>query len=202
MVFYYTKNLDLTFYHSQKAYYFYIEFIEQISDESVTFLQLNSRDATLFVYKKTIYELNPDYIKNKSESTVENEKIFELMDIYVPLFKNVIHYLIHHKSFNYENRQSYIHKCCEYIRTLNELFIKYKLKATFLEYLLLFENTILEKDISVASFFELTEDFIKRISKKKIINETTLKRNIVDLEVNTMIQTGEWNKINDFIFSE
>ena len=70
MVFYYTRNLDLTYYHSQKAYYFYIEFIEQISDESVTFLQLNSRDAILFVYKKTIYELNSDYIKNKVKQTV------------------------------------------------------------------------------------------------------------------------------------
>ena len=202
MVFYYTRNLDLTYYHSQKAYYFYIEFIEQISDESVTFLQLNSRDAILFVYKKTIYELNSDYIKNKSESNVENEKIFELLDIYMPLFKNIIHYLIHHKSFNYESNQSYVPKCCEYVLMINELFNKYKLKATFLELLFLFTNSILEKDISVKNFLELTEDFIKRISKKKIINEHILKRNIVDLDVNAMIQVDEWHKINDFIFSE
>ena len=26
MIFYYTKNLELTFYHSQKAYYFFVEF--------------------------------------------------------------------------------------------------------------------------------------------------------------------------------
>jgi hypothetical protein len=202
MVFYYTRNLDLTYYHSQKAYYFYIEFIEQISDESVTFLQLNSRDAILFVYKKTIYELNSDYIKNKSESNVENEKIFELLDIYTPLFKNIIHYLIHHKSFNYESNQSYLPKCCEYVQILNELFNKYKLKATFLEYLFLFTNSILEKDININNYLELTEDFIKRISKKKIVNEHILKRNIVDLDVNAMIQVGEWNKINDLIFSE
>ena len=29
-IFYYTKNLELTFYHTQKAYYFYLEFIEQM----------------------------------------------------------------------------------------------------------------------------------------------------------------------------
>ena len=28
VIFYYTKNLELTFYHTQKAYYFYVEFIE------------------------------------------------------------------------------------------------------------------------------------------------------------------------------
>ena len=40
LIFYYTKNLELTFYHTQKAYYFYIEFIEQISDDNINFLKL------------------------------------------------------------------------------------------------------------------------------------------------------------------
>ena len=71
MLFYYTKNLDLTFYHSQKAYYFYIEFIEQISDDNVSFLQLSSRDATTFVYKKTLYEINIEYKKTMNELTNE-----------------------------------------------------------------------------------------------------------------------------------
>ena len=29
-----TKNIDLTYFHCQKAFYFYIEFIDQISDEA------------------------------------------------------------------------------------------------------------------------------------------------------------------------
>ena len=62
-ILFYTKNVELTYYHSQKAYYFYIEFIEQISNDNVSFLQLSSRDAVLFVYKKTIYEINNDYKK-------------------------------------------------------------------------------------------------------------------------------------------
>ena len=48
VTFYYTKNLDITVYHAQKAYYFYVEYIEQISDDNITFLQLSSRDAILF----------------------------------------------------------------------------------------------------------------------------------------------------------
>jgi hypothetical protein len=67
IIFYYTKNLELTFYHTQKAYYFYIEFIEQISDDNVTFLQLSSRDAVMFVYKKTIFDINNEYKKNIKE---------------------------------------------------------------------------------------------------------------------------------------
>ena len=71
IIFYYTKNLQLTLHHSQKAYYFYIEFIEQITDENITFLQLSTRDALMFVYKKTIFELNNEYKKNMISSEDE-----------------------------------------------------------------------------------------------------------------------------------
>ena len=69
VTFYYTKNLDITVYHSQKAIYFYVEYIEQISDDNITFLQLSSRDAVLFVYKKTIYDLNNEYKNSNFIST-------------------------------------------------------------------------------------------------------------------------------------
>jgi len=51
---YYTKNIDLTYFHCQKSFYFYVEFVGQISDDEKMFLQLTSRDATTYVYKKTI----------------------------------------------------------------------------------------------------------------------------------------------------
>ena len=57
----YTKNLNLAYIHSQKALYYYVEFICQIDDDSHSFLQLNSKDAALFVYKKTIFDINTEY---------------------------------------------------------------------------------------------------------------------------------------------
>ena len=53
-ILYFTKNTELTYFHCQKSYYFYIEFVGQISEEEKTFLQLTTRDATIYVYKKTI----------------------------------------------------------------------------------------------------------------------------------------------------
>ena len=35
----------------------------QIGEDSHTYLQLNSKDAALFVYKKTIFELDNEYRK-------------------------------------------------------------------------------------------------------------------------------------------
>jgi hypothetical protein len=54
----YTKNLDLTHFHCQKSFYYYVEFVGQILEDDKTFLQLTSRDATIYVYKKTIYDIH------------------------------------------------------------------------------------------------------------------------------------------------
>lgn len=63
----YTKNVDLTYFHSQKAFYFYVEFVGQISEDEKLFLQLTSRDATMYVYKKTIYEISHEMRKLHGE---------------------------------------------------------------------------------------------------------------------------------------
>ena len=48
MLLLYTNNLELTYYHCQKSFYYYVEFIGQIGDDNHSFLQLNSKDASLF----------------------------------------------------------------------------------------------------------------------------------------------------------
>jgi hypothetical protein len=64
MLLFYSRNLDLSYYHSQKSFYFYVEFIGQISNDEHTFLKLSSRDASMFVYRKTIFEINNEIRKN------------------------------------------------------------------------------------------------------------------------------------------
>ena len=54
---YYTRNLELAISYSEKAYLFYIEFISQISDAEKLFLRLSSRDATMYVFNKTIADI-------------------------------------------------------------------------------------------------------------------------------------------------
>ena len=74
MLLLFTRNLDLTYYHCQKSYSYYIEFIGQIGDDAITYLQLNSKDAALFVYKKTIFDINHEYKKNYYETKAEEKK--------------------------------------------------------------------------------------------------------------------------------
>ena len=57
MLFLYTANPPLVFYHAEKMIYFYIEFLQQIGNDVNHFLSLSSKDASIFTYKKTIYEV-------------------------------------------------------------------------------------------------------------------------------------------------
>ena len=74
ILFYYTKNLELTYYHSKKAISFYIEFIQQTAVHSDNYLNLTSKDGTLFVYKKTIFEINNNYKKICQFQVIKIEK--------------------------------------------------------------------------------------------------------------------------------
>lgn len=88
----YTKNLEITYYYGQKAFYYYTEFIGQIvqiEDEHQSFLQLNCKDASLFVYKKTIFEINNEY-KKEFTSTVGTCSITESTKLLIELYNNCI----------------------------------------------------------------------------------------------------------------
>jgi hypothetical protein len=92
-ILYCTKNLDLTFYHCQKSYYYYIEFIEQISEEQHVFLQLSSRDAATYVYKKTLLDLNHE-VKTMEPCSNEIIKIIKTMDEEIKIFRIIFDFII------------------------------------------------------------------------------------------------------------
>ena len=82
----YTKNLELTTYH-KKAYLFYVEFIGQIGEDNNKGLQLNSKDATLSVYKKTIFEINNDF--RQSYITNTRKTLFEYINKATKLINDI-----------------------------------------------------------------------------------------------------------------
>jgi len=88
-ILYYTKNIELTSFHCQKALYFYVEFVSQISEEQNMFLQLSSRDATIYVYKKTIYEINNEYKKNMLVTDEKTVNEFNVITESIKIQKNI-----------------------------------------------------------------------------------------------------------------
>lgn len=196
IIFYYTKNLELSFYHTQKAYYFYIEFIEQISDDNITFLQLTSRDAIMFVYKKTIFDLNNEFRKNIKEPNLEEKKTLEIVESNIYIYKIIVLYAMNYNKFNRENKKDYVYKCCNLVETISEALNQ--IKHNQIECVHLFTMLLYDSKIELLDFFKLLEEFINRITKKKI-DEKVIKNKIYELKMIDFINNNELNKI-EYIF--
>jgi len=201
LIFYYTKNLELTFYHSQKAYYFYIEFIEQISDDNVTFLQLSSKDAVLFVYKKTIYDLNNEYKKNMVEPNEDEKILLNTLDIYIQFYKTLVIHTLYNSSTN--NNKEVFDECYKCMENVTESLIKHnKPKKSQIDLVYIFTTLLNDKTIDLNTFYQLIQGFSEKIVLKKKYDENSLKRKIYDYEMNALFLNQEYDKIIGFIFNE
>jgi hypothetical protein len=89
-ILYYTKNIDLTYFHCQKSFYFYLEFVGQISEDEKMFLQLTSRDATTYVYKKTLYEISNEVKKINETISNETKSKLDIINIYIQLYQTYL----------------------------------------------------------------------------------------------------------------
>ena len=90
----YTNNIDFAFHYCNKAYYYYIEFISQLDTDN-NHLELNIKDAIIFVYKKTIFEIKEPVSTinncNINEDNVRKmetiKKMINIVNSYVKVFK-------------------------------------------------------------------------------------------------------------------
>lgn len=181
-----SRNLNMAYYHSQKAFYYYTEFIGQISGDQNVFLQLTSRDATMFVYKKTIFEIHNDYKKGNafsSDLTNENEKM-EFLDVFIQIIKNLVTHSIHLVDFkkikqNYDisyktNVVDKIDHICEFINKHNIPLSFFTDIKYLIEYLT--SNSITE------NYYEIIQKYITKLVKKTengvVVNQGSSKEKI------------------------
>lgn len=90
----YTNNIDFAFHYCNKAYYYYIEFISQLDTDN-NHLELNIKDAIIFVYKKTIFEIkepvstinNCNINEDNVRKTETIKKMINIVNSYVKVFK-------------------------------------------------------------------------------------------------------------------
>ncbi len=162
----YTNNIELVLYHTQKSFIYYIEFITQIGDENNNFLQLNSKDATLFVYKKTIFEINNDIRKDFSIKK-DNREILDNINNYILLSKKIIDDFININDENiYKNIQNKIlpilKKLIE-VLFINNIDIDLQCKIEIVEIILNKHNNNSE------NFIVNLQSIIKKIKRKNFI---------------------------------
>lgn len=159
----YTKNIDITYFHCQKSFYFYVEFVGQIAEDDKVFLQLSSRDATTYVYKKTIFTINTEYKKqNEYMSETTKEKI-NIINSYIDLYKIYINKILRLTNFD-TNMQ--------YINILNNISYKLNNNLNNVQKIKEFENIVNKLDNildDIDKFFDINQQIIKRFLKNNEI---------------------------------
>jgi len=166
-ILFYTKNLDLTYFHCQKSFYFYVEFVGQISEDEKMFLQLSSKDATTYVYKKTIYEINNEQKKlNENISDYTKFKL-NIINSYIDLYKTLLLCLI---NYDYNNVK-YVDNLEELYSRLNKINDKYTINKL---------NTLIDKFYyyinDVDKFYSIVSLIVKKMVKNpEILGNKTNK---------------------------
>lgn len=159
-IFYYTKNIDLTYFHCQKSYYFYVEFVGQISEDEKMFLQLSSRDATLYVYKKTIYEINGEIKKNANAHSDPNVNVFlDIVNNYMNVYKTFIYKIIQCDYLNKSNLNKNIEIFEKICKKINKTNLNKENVVLFNTIIDTFYFTITDVDY----FFETVQEFLKKM---------------------------------------
>lgn len=103
----YTCNIDLVYFHTHKAYYYYIEFMDQISKDDHYFLRFSVKDAILFVYKKTIYEIDNGLRENLIIHT-ETKRVLEHFNRFANTISDLMIELYNEDKIEKNTKESFL----------------------------------------------------------------------------------------------
>lgn len=182
---YYTNNIELVAFHLRKSYLYYTEFIGQIGEDSNSYLQLNSKDACLFVYKKTIYDINEE-IKKSFQIQDNKKKNVELFKKKVILIDEIEKTFIELKIKDVgipEEKIDWLNKLRINIIKIMEEINTIKDRETF-EKIDIFLDFMKFKNFDYDKRSTLTYNFIKKITKKNISMDTLIKLPLKDMDEN------------------
>ena len=157
-ILYSTKNIDLAYYHCQKSFYFYIEFVGQITEDDKIFLQLTTRDASTYVYKKTIFDINNELKKANENTTKEFTCKIDIISNYIKIFQTYFLKIIQTNNIiNIINEIDYINELCMSLNNLNK-----KIKIVYFEKI---TDKLYYKIDNIKKFFEINHLIIKNLIK-------------------------------------
>jgi len=195
MLILYTKNIELTTYHTQKAVQYYVEFMSQIGEGNNNYISLTSKDAVLFVYKKTIFEINQDYrnerLNKESEETTE---LVTMLTTFIQFYNSMLIYTVEHNSNNivdlstrnYMKKLIYNH-LYKIIEQLIQIPLHFNNNFTSIgkviydinsisEVLITYCNSSIKSNIVIISI----EYVVKRATGKTNVISNTVTTNIID----------------------
>jgi hypothetical protein len=130
--------------------------VGQISEDEKMFLQLSSRDATLYVYKKTIFEINNEYKIASESSKLINEQL-AIINSYINIYKTIVYKIIQNDVVTKNN--IYIENFEKICKKINKTNLNNESVVLL--------NAIMDKFYFVIGdidyFFEIVQEFSKKM---------------------------------------
>ena len=202
----YTKNLNLCIHHSKKAYLFYVEFIGQIGNDNHSYLQLNSKDAILFVYKKTIFEINNEYRKQFCMNNENERNVLNYVDKLSGVYIDILKVVINNDNLKKESKMSYvmyIQKMAskiinKIIYSKHSIIVNIEICDKYLYYKNLLDSKNLDMDECV--FLNLSNLFLKKIQIKNI-SEKDIYSKIYNKDCDDNIKKYSPLKFTNWLFN-
>jgi hypothetical protein len=194
---YYTKNLDVSYYNSQKALYFYVEFICQIFDTQHSYLKFSSRDAVMYVYKKTLFELHSEKKKTMFGLDDEDKEKHTVLGIYNKLYKNIVSYILNYNEFLQQNNKETIQTTLNMFENVCEKFNSHCgsdiSKITSINHFVQIINNFSIEKVNIESYLVILLLFSKKNNKKmvnkiKLHDTEQLKQMMGDLSNEALIE--------------
>ncbi len=173
LLYIYTKNDILVNHHLEKAYLYYVEFVSQIGEDTNQFIKLNSKDATLFVYKKTIYDINTDYKKNM-RLTANDMKFANMMKNFTEIYNNVIFNMITLMNNNLITNVDKLNKYMEYNKKFEKIILNiYDIflnndHINFIKIMNEFIEDLMKMDITISEYIKYLLLLTNKYNKKKV----------------------------------
>ena len=170
MLLLYTKNIGQVSYYCKKALCYYVEFIGQIAQDSNSYLQLNTKDATLFVYKKTIFEIDNDFRK-KYVFNLDEKETLELITLNIEIFNSLVFNQLKLQNKDINNEKDVATILTNIVNCFNRLetgTTNIKADIENSKIIQFFVNNIVIFCTDVDNYIEICNTFIKKIKKKHI----------------------------------
>jgi len=190
----YTNNLDLVVHHCKKSYLYYIEFISQIGNENHSYLQLNSKDAALFVYKKTIFNINNEVRRNFCLEDV-NKKKLEYLSNFSEIMNEIIITVYDNDNIKGDQKMSYVMYIINMSSKVKDKIVKSKKslddKIKCCKIINYFLKLIKLKNLNdECKYLNISNLFSKKIlNQKKLITTEKIELKLIDKEFDTIFNS-------------
>lgn len=159
LLFLYTLNIEVAYYHTDKSMYLYIEFISQLDVDDNHFLQLTSRDAVNYIYKKTLFTINQNYKKDKIVQKCEKtKKKMDTIDNAINIIKTITINIINNELMPDTNE-----KCEKFFKFLLEKINLLINKPSSESFIMLRDDVKNDKIKTINSYTNLIDEKLKKV---------------------------------------